>query len=214
MSLWPGRSSRCCCVTVDVVSLSGLRYTAHMKGVLGYLAIGFLVATAGCASTRVIPASLEAQVDNAVTFGHIVASPDPYRGKIVLLGGEVLRAKVMQGGTQLEILQLPLDDDQEPERDRLQSKGRFLALHKEFLDPATIVEGTRVTLVGEVTGASVEKMDEADYRFPMLDVKHLHRWDRKRDDQPRASGPWWGVFGGVGFGGGGSRSGGGISIGF
>ena len=197
-----------------VVSVGDVRYTAHMMCVCRYLAIGLLVVTAGCASTRVIPESLEPQVEKTVSFDQIVASPDSYRGKVVLLGGEVLKAKATEGGTQLEVLQLPLDDEEEPGVDRLQSKGRFLAMHKEFLDPATIVEGTRVTIVGEVTGASVEKMDEADYRFPTLDVKHLHRWDRRREDHPRASGPWWGVFGGVGFGGGGSRSGGGISIGF
>jgi len=185
-----------------------------MRFLLWCVAIGCFVVTAGCASTRVIPESLEPQVEKTVTFDDIVASPDSYRGKVVLLGGEVLKAKAMQGGTQLEVLQLPLDDEHEPALDRMQSKGRFLALHSEFLDPATITDGTRVTIVGEVTGASVEKMDEADYRFPTLDVKHLHRWDRRREDHPRAAGPWWGVFGGVGFGGGGSRSGGGISIGF
>ena len=119
----------------------------------------------------------------------------------------------MPRGTQLEVLQLPLDDEQEPMTDRMESKGRFLALQKEFLDPATIADGTRVTIVGEVTGAAVEKMDEADYRFPTLEVKHLHRWTPRRVEDRRAPGPWWNVFGGVGIGGG-SRSGGGISIGF
>jgi len=199
---------------VVVVSVGDVRYTARMMLVFRCVAIGFLLATAACMSTQVIPDSLEPQVEKTVTFDQIVASPESYRGKVVVLGGEVLKAKAMQGGTQLEVLQLPLDDDQEPGLDRLQSKGRFLALQKEFLDPATIADGARVTIVGEVTGATVEKMDEADYRFPTLDVKHLYRWDARRRDEPRASGPWWSVFGGVGFGGGGSRSGGGISIGF
>lgn len=181
---------------------------------LRYMTIGFLAVAAGCTSTPVIPESLAPQVERAVTFDQIVASPDSYRGRVVVLGGEVLKAKALQGGTQLEVLQLPLDDDHEPALDRMQSKGRFLAVQKEFLDPATIADGTRVTIVGEVTGALVDKMDEADYRFPTLDVKHVHRWERRQEDNPRAAGPWWGVFGGVGFGGGGSRSGGGISIGF
>ena len=59
----------------------------------------------------------------------------------------------MKGGTQLEVLQLPLEDDQGPVTERTASKGRFLAWQKEFLDPATIADGTRVTIVGEVTGA-------------------------------------------------------------
>ncbi|ULA69550.1 MAG: Starvation lipoprotein Slp -like [Nitrospira sp.] len=172
-----------------------------------------VVAAAGCA-TSVVPESLEPQVDKAVTFSQVVEAPDFHRGKLIVVGGEVLRAKALKGGTQLEVLQLPLDGDQEPVSNRIESKGRFLAVQKEFLDPATIAEGTRVTIVGEVTGSSVEKMDEADYRFPTLDIKHLHRWDAKRVEEAPASGPWWNVFGGVGFGGGGSRSGGGISIGF
>jgi outer membrane lipoprotein len=177
-----------------------------------YLMIGLLAVTAGCA-TSVIPESLEPQVDKAVTFSQVLEAPDSYRGKVVVWAGEVLKAKAMKGGTQLEVLQLPLDDEQGPVTDRMESKGRFLALQHEFLDPATMTDGTRVTIVGEITGASVEKIDEADYRFPTLDVKHLHRWDSRRVDDRRAPGPWWNVFGGVGFGGG-SRSGGGISIGF
>lgn len=196
-----------------IVSTAEVSYTEPMLRILHTLTMALTVVVAGCA-TSVIPESFESQVDKTVTFHQVVASPDSYRGTVILIGGEVLRAKALQGGTQLEVLQLPLDGDQEPVTDRMESKGRFLALHKDFLDPATIAEGTRVTIVGEVTGSAVEKMDEADYRFPLLDVRHLHRWDAKRAEERPVSGPWWNVFGGVGFGGGGSRSGGGISIGF
>ena len=188
------------------------RYTELMLGTRQYLILGLLAVAAGCA-TSVIPESLEPQVDKAVTFSQVLEAPDSYRGKVVVWAGEVLKAKAMKGGTQLEVLQLPLDDEQGPVTDRMESKGRFLALQKELLDPATMTDGTRVTIVGEITGASVEKIDEADYRFPTLDVKHLHRWDSRQVDDRRVIGPWWNVFGGVGFGGG-SRSGGGISIGF
>ncbi|MCC2642645.1 MAG: putative Outer rane lipoprotein Slp family [Nitrospira sp.] len=169
---------------------------------------------AGCASTLVIPEPLGQQVEKDIAFSQVLESPDSYRGKMVLWGGEVLKATALKGGTQLEVLQLPLDDDQGPVPERMRSKGRFLAWQEEFLDPATVTDGTRVTIVGEVSGASVEKMDEADYRYPILEVKHLHRWEPQRADDRRGRGPWWGVFGGVGFGGVGSRSGGGISLGF
>ena len=151
------------------------RYTELMLlGTRQYLILGLLAVAAGCA-TSVIPESLEPQVDKAVTFSQVLEAPDSYRGKVVVWAGEVLKAKAMKGGTQLEVLQLPLDDEQGPVTDRMESKGRFLALQKEFLDPATMTDGTRVTIVGEITGAAVEKIDEADYRFPTLDVKHLHR---------------------------------------
>jgi len=198
---------------VAVASSLLRRYTDCMlMQIRQFLVVGLLAVTAGCA-TSVIPESLEPQIDQTVTFSQVLEAPDSYRGKVVVWAGEVLKAKALKGGTQLEVLQLPLDDEQEPMTDRMESKGRFLALQKEFLDPATIADGTRVTIVGEVTGAAVEKMDEADYRFPTLEVKHLHRWTPRRVEDRRAPGPWWNVFGGVGIGGG-SRSGGGISIGF
>jgi outer membrane lipoprotein len=175
--------------------------------------MAMLVLLAGCSSTSIIPEPLEPQIDQSVTFSQLLESPDSYRGKVLVLGGEVLKAKAMNGGTQLEVLQLPLDEDQGPVAERTASKGRFLAWQKDFLDPATIADGSRVTIVGEVTGAVLDRMDEADYRYPTLEIRHLHRWEARRTEDPRSHGPWWGIFGGVGIGGG-SRGGGGISIGF
>jgi outer membrane lipoprotein len=198
-----------------MASSAGARlYCITMLGcVYKVLPVAMLVLLAGCASSSIIPEPLEQQIDKSVTFDQVRESPDSYRGRVVVLGGEILKAKALEGGTQLEVLQLPLDDEKGPVTDRMESKGRFLAWQKEFLDPATIADGTRVTIVGEITGTSLGKMDEADYRYPTLEVKHLHRWEPRRADEPRSVGPWYGIFGGVGFGGGGSRSGGGVSIG-
>ena len=72
-----------------------------------------------------------------------------------MLGGEVLSAKRLAEGTRLEVLQLPLDDAQQPALTRTDSQGRFLAIEKEFLDPAMFPQNTRVTIVGEVTGTTL-----------------------------------------------------------
>lgn len=165
----------------------------------------------GCASDPVIPEPLEGQVDRTVTFEQLRESPESHQGKMLVLGGEVLTAKRLKEGTQLEILQLPLDDNQ-PVFERDGSQGRFLALQREFLDPATVT-GTRVTIVGEVTGAVTQRLDESEYRYPALDVKHLRVWENRPMAERRA-GPGWGVFGGVGIGGGGSRGGVGVGVGF
>jgi outer membrane lipoprotein len=73
-------------------------------------------------------------------------------------------------------LQLPLENGEEPSRDRQQSLGRFLALHQEFPDPASVVEGTRVTIVGEVSEAKTDHLDDVEYRYPTLIVKDLRVW--------------------------------------
>lgn len=167
---------------------------------------------AACSSQRVIPEALEPLVDRAVVFREVVAAPDLYQGKIVVFGGEVLKAKRLKEGTQIELLQLPLDRGERPILDRQQSQGRFLAIQQEFLDPATIVEGTKMTIVGELSKSKVEHLDDVEYRYPVLIVKHLHLWPARSEEygrpRPRFS---IGVGGGTGMGVGG---GGGFGIGF
>ncbi len=165
-----------------------------------------------CSSQRTIPESLEPLVDRTITFHELVTDPESYQGKMVVLGGEVLKAKRVKQGTQIEFLQLPLDTRDRPYLDRQQSQGRFLAIQQEFLDPATIGEGTTMTIVGEVSGAKTDYLDEVEYRYPVVIVKHLYDWPAPSYDhaqpQPRFS---IGIGGGTGVGLGG---GGGLGIGF
>jgi outer membrane lipoprotein len=170
----------------------------------------------GCASSNVIPDSFESEIDKNLTFDQIIASPDSFRGQTFVVGGEVLKARRIKDGTQLEILQLPLDGDQRPVGQRFESKGRLLALDHQFADPATLPDGTPVTMVAQVTGVTTDRLDETEYRYPTVDIKYLHVWKDRPDPYARRGGPAIGIFGGVfgfGGGGGGMRTGGGVSIG-
>jgi len=166
----------------------------------------------GCSSQQVVPESMEPLVDRTVSFRDLLASPESYKGRLLVFGGEALNAKRLRDSTQIEILQLPLKDGEEPSLDRQQSQGRFLALQQEFLDPATVVEGTRMTIVGEVSGAKTDRLDDVEYRYPTLIVKHLHVWPVQSYGR-RQRGSSVGVFGGMGIGGG-TRGGGGFGLGF
>ncbi len=171
-----------------------------------------LVLITACSSQRVIPEELEPLVDRAIPFHEVAVAPDSYRGKIVVFGGEVLKAKRLKNGTQIELLQLPLDRKERPILDRQQSQGRFFAIQQEFLDPATIVEGSKLTIVGEISGAKTEHLDDVEYRYPVLTVKHLHTWPSQSRDYVRPHpGFSIGIFGGTG---GRIGSGGGFGIGF
>ena len=167
----------------------------------------------GCSSSPVrIPEAFESRIDKNLTFTDVLASPESYSGRLILLGGEILKAKRLKEGTQVELLQLPLNKDQEPTMDLTQSQGRVMVLHQESLDPATLTPGMLVTFVGEVSGAIIEKMDEVDYRYPTLTVKHWYVWPPATFNGWQG-GPYYGVYGGMGVGGG-SRGGGGFRIGF
>lgn len=158
-----------------------------------------------------IPEPYASQVDRSLTFEQLKESATSYVGKVVVLGGEVLNAKRLPEGTSIEILQLPLNGS-EPVTDVQQSQGRFLALQKEFLDPATLIERPRVTIVGEVSGVRTQRLDDIDYTYPVLVVKDMKVWQDPIGYGPRP-GPRFGVSigGGTGIGVG---VGGGVGIGF
>ncbi len=197
-----------------IVLVTGVGYSMDMwSRLLKVWMVVLSLTTAGCSSSPAeIPESLEPQIDRNVTFAEVLASPESYKGRLILLGGEMLKAKRLKRGTQVELLQLPLNEDQEPTMDLTQSQGRVLVLHEEFLDPATLIPGMLVTFVGEVSGATTEKLDEVDYRYPTLTVKHWHVWSPAAFDR-RRGGPSFGVYGGMGVGGG-TRGGGGFGIGY
>lgn len=183
--------------------------------VLRYLlACALLYTAAACSGPQVIPSELEQQIDSSVSFRDIQAFPQSMQGRTVLLGGEVLAAKRVQDGTELEILQLPVTTDDPPAERRSESQGRFLVLDRTVTDPASLPPGTRLTLVGAVTGEETRRLDESTYRYPTVEAKHMYVWEpdayRERSRRPV------GLFGGMGFGfGSGGRSGsfGGVGIG-
>jgi len=163
---------------------------------------------AACA-TQVIPKELEGQVDRDVSFLQVKQAPASYKNRIIVLGGEVLSVKRVSDSTRIELLQLPLDSSFEPTRDRTKSLGRFLAIEKEFVDAATLPAGTVVTVIGEVAGATTLPLDETEYAYPTLAVKHVKLWEPQSS---RHQGFSIGIGGGVGSGGGFGGVGGGIGF--
>ena len=156
-------------------------------------AVALLVTLAGCASTQ------EAEDRQGLTFLQVKATPDSFRGQSVVFGGKVLTARRQKDGTRIEILQLPLDRSARPGYDLTQSQGRFIAIYREFLDPATLPPGTRVTVRGEVSDSVTLPLDEVDYTYPVIDIKHVQVWAASEDMAPRirpymGPGPSWGPY--------------------
>jgi len=155
----------------------------------------------GCASSRQdtfpleyqLPPELQRQVEQRVSFANVKADPAAYKGRIILLGGEVLKEKRLADRTRLEILHLPLNEFKEPVMNRTVSQGRYLAFQKEFLDPATVPSGTRVTVVGEVTGTTEGDLDDMKYSFVTLEIRHLQIWPQAPTPYARdsASSPYY-----------------------
>jgi outer membrane lipoprotein len=144
-----------------------------------------LVTLAGCASMQ------EAEDSQALSFLQVKVTPESFKGQTVVFGGKVLSARRQKDSTKIEILQLPLDRSSRPVSELTKSLGRFLALQQEFLDPATLPPGTRVTVTGEVSGSITLPLDEVDYTYPVIDIKRIQVWPGQ-EDMPRVIHPYMG----------------------
>ena len=161
-------------------------------------ALVMLALVAGCAQSyqATLPPDLASQLDDTLSFSQVKASPDEHKGRLIILGGQVLSAKRLADSTELVILHLPLIQQREPSTKLTQSQGRYIAYHQTFLDPATVPSGTRITLVGELSGSVIQKLDETDYTYPTLTIKQFKVWPTYSSDYSRYGYPYpyWGPY--------------------
>ena len=163
------------------------------------LIIALLFPACATKQESVIPPTISRQIDRNISFQQLRESPTSHQGSVIVLGGEVLIARRLKEYTHITLLQLPLADDEQPTFDRSQSEGRFIAMQASFLDPAVIPPGTRVTLVGEISATTTGLLDEMEYDYPNISIRHLKVW-QPRMPPPYVYGPyskysqWRGVY--------------------
>ena len=162
-----------------------------------WLSASLLLIMSGCVATD----DPFRDTPSHITYVQLKDSPDTYHGQPVTLGGKVLGAKRLKEGTRIEILQLPLDSSLKPTRELRTSQGRFVAMKKEFLDPATIPPGTFITVSGHAAGSITMPLDEMDYQFPVVEIKNLRVWPVEEEGPARlrpypylVPGPYWGPY--------------------
>jgi hypothetical protein len=56
-----------------------------------------------------------------------------------------------------------------------------------FLDPATVPAGTLLTVIGVVTGSATRPLDESEYAYPVVEIKHLIDWNEAIPHGPGAT---------------------------
>src|SRR4030042_1838940 len=89
-------------------------------------------------------------LDIAITdipFSEISVNPDLYKGKIFILGGIIVNTKIVEKGSLIEAVYIPVDSRGYPEEVR-HSNGRFLAFYPKeggLLDPEIYRSGRNIT---------------------------------------------------------------------
>ena len=132
--------------------------------------------------------------DPNATFEKVHPDPETHRGTVVMWGGRILGVRNGKEETVLEILEVPLGRDTRPKAAG-EPGGRFLIVHRGFLDPAVYGPGREVTVVGKMTGTQSKPIDERDYAYPVVEDIELKLWG------PRSGGASFQIGIGAVFGG-------------
>jgi outer membrane lipoprotein len=132
-----------------------------------------VLVVAGCAPV-ISPEALK-KVDQGVRFEQVLENPDAYEGRMVLLGGEIIKTENFPDKTVIIVLQRSLGYRERPISESA-SKGRFIVSAPGFLDPAIYRPQRKITVVGVVAGKEVRSLGETEYVYPIISKRELHIW--------------------------------------
>jgi outer membrane lipoprotein len=161
------------------------------------LCIAMLTFMVMAACAPVISQQVLDEVDDSLRFLDILADPDAYRGRSVLLGGYVIETRNLPEKTLIMVLQSPLGYRKEPAPES-SSKGRFIVSVAGFIDPAIYRPGRKVTIAGTISGKDVRLVGEVEYTYPVITKKEIYIWPEEESTrrEPRVH---FGVGIGIGF---------------
>lgn len=113
---------------------------------------------------------------------HLLETPEVFKDRLFIFGGVIVDTKLMEAGSQLEGLFVPVDrygylDDQ------AQYQGRFLALYprsKGMLDPLIYKKGREVTIAADFQEVRKGKIDEMEVTYPVFVIRQVYLWEEYR----------------------------------
>ena len=91
--------------------------------------------------------------------------------------------------TRLEVVYFPSGSNGRPAVSD-QTKGRFVAYIKGFLDPMVYQAGKSVTVLGQLSQPEAGKVDEYQYVYPVIQQSTLYLWPKQQETRVDVIEPW------------------------
>ena len=133
------------------------------------MAMTMAVALWGCGN---VPRQYVRMAEPGVTLTQLIAQPDNYRGKVVLLGGTIIDVEENDQDLWLHVINRPLDQDYIPHRppdvDGPEASSYWVVVTTQQF-PHQYRQWARVTVVGRVTGMQRDKE-------PVLSLLYARGW--------------------------------------
>ncbi len=125
-----------------------------------------------------------------VNFNILVQETDKYLGKTVILAGYILEMQNLPDRSSVKILQVPLGLGEAP-KPKDDSEGRFIILHKGFLDPEIYSKDRKVTVAGIIIGTEIEKVDHFAKTYLKIESREIYLWPEEEDYLRPYYDPWY-----------------------
>jgi len=134
------------------------------------LVISLTVVLVGCST---VPRQYVKMAEPGVTLTELIAHPDNYRGKVVLLGGTIVDEEATAQYLWLYVKNRPLDQDYVPHRpadvDGSEAGHYWVVMPKQQI-PREYRHWARMTVVGQVTGTQRSATE------PVLSLLYVRGW--------------------------------------
>jgi outer membrane lipoprotein len=127
------------------------------------------------ASCSVISSEVRKEAEPPVAFETLMKEANSYVGRTVIVGGYILATEKRAYTTIVLTLQAPLGFRHEP-ASRGKSQGRFIVLHKDFLDPAVYSNDRKITVAGYFVGLTNEDDERCPNTCLKIESRQIHLW--------------------------------------
>ncbi|MDU8924491.1 Slp family lipoprotein [Pasteurellaceae bacterium LIM206] len=159
------------------------------------LILPLIAMLSACVTT---PKGLEKNEFTIQSMKQIEAEDYACKCKQIRLGGKVIAATALKTQTRVEVMSLPVASYSAKPLMEADSDGRFVAYLNGFVDPADL-KNQYITVSGTLKGKEKGSIDQAEYDYPVIQVKAYKRWHLaeayRYDDWDYGWGPWGGMWG-------------------
>jgi len=129
-----------------------------------------------------------------VSFNQLIRDTNAYLDKMYIFGGFIAETTMTGHGTEIEIVQSPLDRFGNVEDADL-SEGRFILITSKNLDPLIYRQGREIAMAGILTGSRKKILGDMEYIYPVFEAKEIQLWkEEEYCPYPDMYPCWYGPF--------------------
>jgi outer membrane lipoprotein len=129
----------------------------------------------------VISNEVRRESESDVPFKTLLHNSAEYIGKSVILGGYILSTTNLSEETHLTVLQAPLVFRDEP-KSKDYSEGRFIVVHKHFLDPEIYSKHRKITVAGKIVEYNKQKVDDYPNPYLKIESREIYLWPESEQE--------------------------------